>query len=81
MKKILIYLATICCVGCIEYPQKAVQTEEVHSLSPNTRMRYIEFDGHQFIEYKIGSVHGGGSLCHSPKCPCLEQYKNNNKEF
>ena len=76
MKKILICLVIIYCCGCMEeIPQKTVVKENRYKLSAETSIRYIEFDGHQFIEYKCGGVHGGGSLCHSPNCPCLEQYK------
>lgn len=56
-------------------PQKTVIKENIYKLSETTTIQYIEFDGHQFIEYRCGGVHGGGSLCHSPNCPCLEQYK------
>ena len=76
MKKILILLVIICFCGCMKNtPQETVIKENIYKLSETTTIQYIEFDGHQFIEYRCGGVHGGGSLCHSPNCPCLEQYK------
>ena len=36
------------------------------------RIRYVEFDGHEYVLLLDGYR---GSLCHSPKCPCLENYK------
>lgn len=76
MKKILILLVIICFCGCMKNtPQKTVIKENIYKLPETTTIQYIEFDGHQFIEYRCGGVHGGGSLCHSPNCPCLEQYK------
>jgi uncharacterized lipoprotein YehR (DUF1307 family) len=38
----------------------------------NDNMSYIEFDGHEYVRYFNGYR---GSMCHSPKCPCLEIYK------
>ena len=35
-------------------------------------MRYIEFDGHEYVYYRGGHK---GSMCHSPKCKCLNEYK------
>lgn len=75
MKKILILLAAICCCGCSDVPQKEVTADISYRIGVNSSVRYVEFDGHQFIEYRLGDMHGGGSLCHSPNCPCLEQYK------
>lgn len=37
-------------------------------------MSYIEFDGHEYVRY-FNVYLGCGSMCHSPKCPCLEVYK------
>lgn len=34
-------------------------------------IEYVEFDGHEYVYLKSGH---GRSLCHSPKCKCL----NNN---
>ena len=39
-------------------------------------MSYIEFDGHEYVRYFNGYR---GSMCHSPKCPCLEIYKKYSK--
>ena len=35
-------------------------------------IRYIEFDGHEYV-YLLDGYRG--SLCHSPKCQCLENYR------
>lgn len=35
-------------------------------------IRYIEFDGHEYVYYRGGHK---GSMCHSPKCKCLNEYK------
>lgn len=75
MKKFLILLVAICCSGCEVSTRKPVMEYDTFELSSTTSVQYIEFDGHQFIRYYCGGVHGGGSLCHSPNCPCLEQYK------
>ena len=72
MKKILIllFVIVVCLIlSCV--PEKKVEYE----MDPQLRYNYIEyanFDGHQYVIYKKGH---GGSLCHSPKCPCLEKYK------
>ena len=31
------------------------------------QVKYLEFDGHQYVKYTDGYR---GGLCHSPKCPC-----------
>ena len=35
-------------------------------------MKYVEFDGHEYTYFQKGHH---GSLCHSPKCHCLTEYK------
>ena len=73
MKNILILLVAIYCYGCSNEPQKEVKTDISYKIGVNSYVRYVEFDGHQFIEYHSGGVYGGGSLCHSPNCPCRKQ--------
>lgn len=75
MKKILIILISFFVVGCEVHSRKSVMEYDTFELSSTTTVQYIEFDGHQFIKFYCGGVHGGGSLCHSPNCPCLEQFK------
>ena len=58
MKKILFLLTVICFCGCSNTPQKEVKTDISYSIGPISSVRYVEFDGHQFIEYSIGGVHG-----------------------
>lgn len=38
----------------------------------NNIAKYIEFDGHEYVFYWRGHR---GSMCHSPKCPRLKDYK------
>lgn len=74
MKKILILLVAICCLGC-ECKHNERKNVEINSYIPTNvgSMCYVDFDGHQYV---IWYNHGHrGSMCHSPKCPCLEQYK------
>ena len=35
-------------------------------------IRYIEFDEHEYVYFQSGYR---GSMCHSPKCKCLNEYK------
>jgi hypothetical protein len=76
MKKLLIL--SLCCglfCSCAEREFKEVdgrQVEIIDKDSPYT-IRYVEFDGHEYV-YMSQSY--GRSLCHSPKCSCLNEYKN-----
>jgi hypothetical protein len=45
---------------------------EVIDYTSSYIMRYVEFDGHEYIYFQRGHQ---GSLCHSPKCHCLTEYK------
>ena len=35
-------------------------------------IRYVEFDDHEYVYYH--TIYKG-SMCHSPKCKCLNEYK------
>ena len=35
-------------------------------------IKYVEFDGHEYVYLRRGH---GSSMCHSPKCHCLIEYK------
>lgn len=66
MKKILILLAAICCLGC-EREADTVKSIETHSTNVGS-FTYIQYDGHEYLIWRNGM-----SLCgmtHSPKCPC-----------
>lgn len=78
MKKILfLILATIYCCGCTGGAEKKEVVVHDNWMSiPCGYVRYIEFDGHQYVQYLYNKGDGGGSLCHSPNCPChQERYK------
>ena len=76
MKMILICLMVICCSACSEIPTKQATVINEPSYVYNVgNIKYVEFDGHQYVMY--ASAHRG-SICHSPNCPCLEQYKKSN---
>ena len=77
MKKISLFLIMITCLiisSCYEpTTYKEVDGRKVIILDNNNLyMEYIEFDGHEYVGYFNGYQ---GSICHSPKCPCLKEYK------
>lgn len=76
MKKILLFLGIITCFiisSCDEPVYKEVDGRKVTILDNNNiYIDYIEFDGHEYVRYLNGHR---GSVCHSPKCPCLKEYK------
>lgn len=45
---------------------------EVIDYTSSYIIKYVEFDGHEYIYFQKGHQ---GSLCHSPKCHCLAEYK------
>lgn len=67
MKKILILLAVICFCGCSLPPKQQLETFEVE-LTTVGYMRYVEYDGHEYLIWSSSGYQGG--ICHSPKCPC-----------
>ena len=76
MKKLLIL--SLCCglfCSCVEREFKEVDGRKVEIIDNNSlEMDYVEFDGHEYVRYYNGYR---GSMCHSPKCSCLNEYKNN----
>lgn len=65
MKKILICLVVIIsCCGCL--PEYEVDITKMSRTNVG-HMKYIEYDGHEYLIWRFGS---GGGICHSPKCPC-----------
>ena len=76
MKKILLFLGIITCFiisSCGETVYKEVDGRKVQIIDNNSlEMDYVEFDGHEYVRYYNGYR---GSMCHSPKCPCLNEYK------
>ena len=73
MKKILLFLGIITCFiisSCDEPVYKEVDGRKVKIINnDNYTMEYVEFDGHEYVNFHHGS------MCHSPKCPCLKEYK------
>ena len=80
MKKLLIIYGTVALIlfgvgvcgmlqSCSNPNYKEVDGRKVEILNDNnSTMKYIEFDGHEYVRYSNG-YHG--SMCHSPKCHCL----------
>jgi hypothetical protein len=78
MKKIFLVFSIICfgLCSCRKPVYKEVDGGRQIRVVPNTstRFNYIEFDGHEYLEYYDGLGHRG-SVCHSPKCHCLTDSK------
>lgn len=71
MKTLIIILCILCCACQPEKPSSTKETFRI-AVAGSGIVKYIEFDGHEYVYYHRPY---GSSLCHSPKCPCLEQYK------
>ena len=75
MKKIFIgIIALLGLSACESHEYKYHENgRKVEVIDNSTRyIKYIEFDGHEYIWYQSGY---SGSICHSPKCSCLNEYK------
>ena len=66
MKKILILLATICCLGCSHETDNAMRGGT--HLTNVGSFTYVQYDGHEYLVW-INGMHRGG-ITHSPNCPC-----------
>lgn len=77
MKKILMFfeIITLCMMySCVEPEYKNIDGRNIEIIPNNSMcLRYVEYDGHEYVYYYDNSR---GSLCHSPKCGCLNEYKN-----
>ena len=75
MKKLFVILGIVLglssCAQCIEY-KKTDDGRNVQVVGSAYNIRYIEFDEHEYVYYQGGHR---GSICHSPKCKCLNEYK------
>ena len=75
MKKLFVILGIVLglssCVSTIEY-KHTDDGRNVQVVDNTHNIRYIEFDGHEYVYYQGGHR---GSICHSPKCKCLNEYK------
>ena len=56
----------IICCSCYS-ETKPVVKHETYSTSVGN-LKYVEFDGHQYLIWTSGGNRGG--ITHSPKCPC-----------
>lgn len=78
MKKIFIGIIALFVLSSCESPEYKYyedgrKVEIINSTNYITdNIKYIEFDGHEYIWYSTGHR---GSICHSPKCSCLDKYK------
>lgn len=76
MKKLLIVLGILLCTltSCEEVHYKEVDDRKVEMITPDNDygIKYVEFDGHEYVYLSRGY---GRSMCHSPKCHCLIEYK------
>ena len=78
MKKfIFILFISFFTIACGLVPDTPVKectvVEKTHNVPNVGQVKYVEFDGHQYVMW-LGNVYAG-SLCHSPNCPCLQEYK------
>ena len=77
MKKVFLSIVIVCSLflcSCMEIEYKVVDGKKIEILksSIDIDIRYVEFDGHEYVYVNGGH---GKSLCHSPKCKCLIEYK------
>ena len=86
MKKLLIIYGTVALIlfsvgfcgmlqSCSGPTYKEVDGRRIEVINYNSSytIRYVEFDGHEYTYFQRGHQ---GSLCHSPKCHCLNKYEN-----
>jgi hypothetical protein len=66
MKKFLILLVAICCLGC-ERKIECVTRSETHTTTVG-HFTYVQYDGHEYLLWYNGTHRTG--ITHSPKCPC-----------
>lgn len=73
-KLFFIFCVTISCF-CSCTGTEIKRTEDGRYIEVvNNYVKYIEFDGHEYVYYGQGYGYRG-SICHSPKCICLKDYK------
>lgn len=78
MKKLLYVLGIVLglssCIGVDPRYKKTDDVRNVQIVDSDIfyNIRYIEFDEHEYVYFKSDYR---GSMCHSPKCKCLNEYK------
>lgn len=75
MKKLLYVLGIVLGLSSCTYTEveyKSTNDGRKVQVMDMANMRYVEFDGHEYVYYLSGYR---GSMCHSPKCKCLNEYK------
>ena len=79
MKKFIILIAVIvafCFTSCDTQPTRDGKVIESRSYVKGVgHIKYVEFDGHQYVMWDDGGYKG--SMCHSPNCNCLQEYNKN----
>lgn len=76
MKKLLYVLVVVLGLSSCTYTRIEHRTTDdgrnVQIVNKTHNIRYVEFDEHEYVYYQAGHR---GSMCHSPKCKCLNKYK------
>ena len=76
MKKLLYVLGIVLGLSsCTDIEYKKTddgRNVQIIDVTPIHNIRYVEFDEHEYVYYQAGHR---GSMCHSPKCKCLNEYK------
>ena len=74
MKKLLIICVVVCGMlqSCSDSNYKEVDGRKVEIITSDDDIKYIEFDGHEYVYMHKGY---GKTMCHSPKCHCLTKYE------
>ena len=76
MKELLYVLGIVlgfssCTYTEVEY-KKTDDGRNVQIMDMTHNIRYVEFDEHEYVYFQH---YHQGSMCHSPKCKCLNEYK------
>lgn len=76
MKKLLYVLGIILVLSSCTYTEVEYKSTDdgrkIQVADKTHNIRYVEFDEHEYVYWQ--SSHRG-SICHSPKCKCLNEYK------
>lgn len=75
-KKLLLIAVVGCFCSCTETEYKRTEDGRHIEVKENSFAKYIEFDSHEYVIYRERILYNAiVSMCHSPKCPCLKDYK------
>lgn len=74
---LIAFIVAFCFTSCGELPTKEGKVIERRSFVKGVGyigyVKYVEFDGHQYVIWSDAGYKG--SMCHSPNCHCLQEYK------